>query len=269
MTTIGLKGASGLGDTILAYPIVKYYADRYDVVYYMTDYPELYETLRNVVCSKHEKVNYINIRGGIKHPVNIRFTYCGRKYTEGTSQFQDTCMSAGVPKTLECKIDWTIKNKQNDYRNDKPVCVLSAPYEPFGREDQWGKLLRINNDVMDAIVESYKDRVDFVQIGNKYTLYKVPNVKHDLVNKTSVSDLMDIVSTCDIGLSQIGNLLPMCEALGKKSFTIFSKKALMCDNKFLNSITPDKVVHDRSKNCSIIDDDIDNAVRKFGETINL
>jgi len=263
MSTIGLKGASGLGDTIIAYPIVKYYAERYDTVYYMTDYPELYELLDNVECYPHQKVNYFRLRDGNRHPVDVRFTYCPRKYTPGTSQFQDSCLSAKVPIDLPLKIDLNLAK----YKRDKPYCVLAAPYEPFGREDEWGAVLRIVPKVVQNIVDEYKDRMDFVQIGNDFVLHKIDGT-HDLVGSTTVIELMGLVANADVTLSQIGNLLPMSEALGKKSFTIFSKSGLETENKFISSITPGKTVHYKDLNCSIIDDDR-KAVEKFGRFTHL
>jgi hypothetical protein len=266
---IGLKGASGLGDTIYAYPIVKYYAKMNDEVYYMTDYPEIYETLENVKCSKHQKLNYIVKEDGEKQPVDVRFTYCGRKYTPGTSQFTDSCLSAGIRKPLDLEIPWTIKNKKliakvkRQNKNKKKICILAAPYEPFGREDEWGAILRIKPKIMQNIVNEYKDRVFFIQTGNKYTLHKIKNVDMDLIKKTTVSDLFDLIKICDIGLSQIGNMLPLCECQKKKNFIIYARAGLKCDNRFISSITPEKTTHYRKLNFSAMDNEIDKAVIEF------
>jgi hypothetical protein len=270
-TSIGLKGASGLGDTIIAYPIIKWYAQRYNTVYYMSDYPELYETLPNVKCYPHQKINYFRLGEGNKHPVDIRFTYTPRKYTEGTSQFVDSCMSAKAPDDLKFKIDWEVKNHKlitdiANWADGRKICILSAPYEPFGREDQWGALLRINPDLVQKIVDTYKDKVYFVQIGNSFVLHRIKGIIN-LIEKTTVSDLMDLVRWADFGLSQIGNLLPMCEALNTKNFIIFSKAGLETDNRFLSSITPDKTVHYKHLNTSVVDDNIDKAVEEFGKFI--
>jgi len=255
MSEIRLKGASGLGDTIYAWPIVKWYAQKYDTVHYMTDYPELYETLKNVICYKHLKTN--DLGGG---PVDVRFTYCARKYTPGTSQFEDSVLSAKIHEKLKLKIDWTIKNTDlvNNIisrSDEKKICVLAYPYEPFGREDEWGSMLRINQEVMQILIDRFKDRVFFIGTGNRFVLHKTNNVDMDLHEKTSVSDMMDLISICNLGLSQIGNMLPMCESLGKKNFLIFANKAMVqTENKFINAITPEKTVHYKHLNCSVHDE---------------
>ena len=274
MKTIGLKGASGLGDSIYGYPICKYYSERYDIVHYMTNYPELFKSLDNVVCHEHKKLNYISLDHGVKQPVDIRFTYCGRKYTPGTDQYTDSLMSAKISDDLPLSIPWNIQNKEliktinkKNFLSCKPICLLSAPYEPFGRDDEWGKLLRIDPNIMQSIVDKYKKDVFFIQIGNRYTLHKIDGVHMDLVNETTVSDIMDLASYADISLSQIGNALPIAEAVGKKSFTVFSDKALRCENRFISAITPEKVVHYKDRNTSVIDNNIKKAVESFGKAI--
>ena len=267
---ISLKGASGLGDSIYAYPICKYYAARYETVNIMSKYPVLFQGLKNVNVYDHKKVNYINTPSGDKIPIDIRFTYCGKKYTAGTSQFQDSCESAGIKESINLSIPWKVKNIAlieyiKDVADGRPICMMAAPYEPFGREDQWGKLLRIDSRILYDIVESRPD-VCFVQIGNKYTLHSIETADIDIINETSVSDLMDIASICDIGLSQVGNLLPMCESQCKKTFIIYSRKAVESDNKFISAIVPEKVTHFKKLNTSIYDDDT-NHVKRFNESL--
>ena len=274
MSKLGLKGASGLGDTIYAYPIVKYYAQKHDTVYYMTDYPELYETLPNVKCAKHEKLNYIRLPNGERQPIDIRFTYCARKYTPGSSQFTDSRISAGISEPIELTIPWKTKNNKliddiNKVCGGKKICIIAAPYEPFGREDEWGAILRIKPDIIQNIVDKYKDKVYFIQIGNKFTLHNIKNVDLDLINKTSVSDLFDLIKRCDVGISQIGNLLPLCECQGKRNFIIFNKKAMESENKFISAITPEKTIHYKKLNISVTDDDIKKAVVRFDNLIRV
>lgn len=270
---IGLKGASGLGDTIIAWPIVKYYAKRFDIVNYMTDYPELYETIPNVRCYPHKKLNYMIDAAGRKHPVDIRFTYCPRKYTPGSNQFEDSCISAKVSESIKLEIDWIIQN--DNLVEDilaaslgKKICILAAPYEPFGRDDDFGKLLRIKPDIMQAIVDKYKDKVYFVQVGNNNVLHQIKGIMN-IINKTTVSDLMDLVQVADFTLAQVGNMLPLSEALGTPSFTIFSSDGLKSENRFISSIKPEKVVTYPKINKSVIDGNITEAVEDFGKFIKI
>jgi hypothetical protein len=266
---IGLKGASGLGDSIYSYPIAKHYLKEYKEVYLMTSYPELFETLPSVKTYPHKKLNYIIKEDGMQQPIDIRFTYCGRKYTPGTSQFTDSVMSARINKKLDLSIPWTVKNRNltEDIKaksKGKKICILSAPYEPFGREDEFGAILRIKPTIMQDIVNEFRKDIYFVMVGNKFVLHKIKNVGMDLVDQTRVYDLFDLVKISDITLSQVGNMLPMSECLNKKNFIIYSKKAHESDNKFIAAITPEKVTHYKKLNTSIFDDD-KKHLEKFNE----
>ncbi len=277
MTEIAIKGASGLGDSIYLVPIAKHYSTDYDQINIMTNYPMLFEHLPKVKCYKHEKLNYIRIPGG-QIPINQRFTYGARKYTPGTSQYTDYLMFGNVDTNIPLEMDWAVRsteligNIKKNAMGDK-ICILSAPYVPFGRVDEWGAILRIKPDIMQAIVDKYKNDIYFVQVGNEFALHRIKGVQLDLISKTSVADLLDLVSICDIGLSQIGNLLPLCECLNKKNFLIFSQDAMQSENRFCAAITPDKTVHYKDLNLSVIDnikntsEHIDKCVGMFGELI--
>lgn len=273
MSEIGLKGASGLGDTIYGVAIAKYFSSKYDTVHIMSDYPMLFSHIPNVKCYKYQKLNYIKTpKGDI--PITKRFTYCGRKYTPGTTQFEDSYISIGIEEKLDMSIPWKVRNKElvDDIKKKaagKKICYLQPPYEPFSREDQWGALLRIKPDIMQSIVNKYSDSIFFIQSGSlKWTLHKINNTQMDLVGKTNYVDGLDIISVCDFSIAQIGNTLPMSECHNKKNFIIFADAALKCDNKFLSAITPEKVVHCKQLNCSVIDNEsIDIVLNKFEEFI--
>lgn len=270
--TIGLKGASGLGDSIYGYPIAKYYASKYRKVYYMSDYPELFESIPNVEISPHKKLNYITSSDGIQ-PVDIRFTYCGRKYILGTSQFEDSLLSAKIRENVDLAIPWEVRNEElcdsiREAAHGRKICILAAPYEPFGREDKWGARLRIDHNSMAKIVydRELNEKVFFVQTGNKFVLHNFDGA-YNLICKTSAADLMDLVYISDVCLSQIGNMLPMAECQGKHNFIIFSESAMTCGEKFIEAIIPEKVVHYKKINKSVLDTD-DRIAGEFNEFIN-
>jgi len=277
MSSIAIKGASGLGDTIYLYPIAKHFSTLYDTVHLMSDYPELFESLPKVKCFPHKKLNYIPLGEGKKQPIDLRCTYGPRKHKPGTSQFEDMLIFGkhslkgqnhphwNMPE-LELKIDWSIKNEElvrttKAVAKGRKICVVAAPYEPFGREDEWGAVLRIKPEVIQDICTRYRESILFITIGNKYTLHR-PTVEHDLVEQTTVSDLMDLVSISDICLSQIGNLLPMAEALGKKNFIVFAEGIKQASHPFISSITPQKTIHFKHLNKSVYDSS-DNITESF------
>jgi ADP-heptose:LPS heptosyltransferase len=276
MSEIALKGASGLGDAIYAYPIVKYFASKYDDVYFMSDFPELFEDIPNVKCSKHLKINYIaipNEESIRKRPIDVKFTYGPRKHIPGTSQYQDMCIFAkksykDIPD-LPLKIDWEIHNAEliNTVKlvaKGRKICVVAAPYQPFGREDKWGDEIKIQPESIQYIIDDLKQLGYLcIAIGNKFCLYE-PMVEYNLINQTSLTDLMDLMFICDLAVTQIGNLLPISEALNKKNITIFSSNIPNCTHSFLKAITPEKCVHYKNLNLSLYDDKLDlNKVHEF------
>jgi hypothetical protein len=239
----------------------------------MSNYPELFTTLKNVKVYPHRKLNYIITEDG-KQPIDIRFTYCGRKYTPGTDQYQDSLLSAKVPTYTKLQIPWSIKNKDlakkiMEDAGYRKIVLVSAPYEPFGREDEWGKELRVNHNSFNTIFNDskVKENCYIIQIGNKFALHKV-SCNMDLIDKTSVSDLMDLVSISDVCVSQIGNMLPMSEALNTKNFIVYSSSGLKSENKFIAAITPEKTVHYRKLNTSVIDTD-SNILKRFYDTVGI
>lgn len=276
LTELGMKSQSGLGDAVYVYPIVKHFSPKFDHIYLMNNYPEIFESIKNVSCHRHLKLNYIAIPEGDnvrKIPVNIRCTAGAGKYKQGTSQFEDILAFSGIGQKLDFKLDWSIHNPEliNTIKlvaKGRPVCVVAAPYEPFGRDDGIGADMRINPKSIQRILDKFRKEILFITTGNRYCLHKL-TAEHDLVDQTSVSDLIDIVSISDMTLGQVGHMLPISESLGKKNFLVFAEKSFNSKEKFIRAITPEKVVHYKHLNTSVKDTD-DNIINKFrtftGET---
>jgi hypothetical protein len=272
MTEIGIKGASGLGDNLYLYPIAKHYSTTHDKVYLMSDYPVLFEPLPKVECFRHLKLNYIPIREGEKirkKEIDVRCTYGPRKHIKGTSQFEDMYIFANerfgqsIPK-LKLEMPWEIKNKElidtiklvASKNGPRKIAVVAAPYQPFGREDKWGDEIKIAPETIQYICDELKlMNYLVITVGNEFSLLE-PMVEYNLINQTSVEDLLDLVYISDLCVTQIGNLLPMAEVFGKKNITIFSHNISNCEHKFLRAITPDKCVHYKNLNLSFNDDKI-------------
>ncbi len=265
MAELAIKGASGVGDSVYGYPIANYYSKDYDKIYYMSNYPELFEGIKNVECHRHTKLNYISLpeaESARKKHIDIRFSYAPRKHIPGTSQFEDSCISAGIQSRVELKIPWTVRNtaltrRVRESAKGRKVCIVAAPYQPFGRDDKWGDEIKIDPESIQRIMDDLREQFLFVLTGNKYCLYRPTCTEYDLIDQTSVTDLMDIISTADCCLSQIGNLLPMSEALEKKSVIIFSHKIPDMKHPFLRAITPEKTIHRKDLAYSVTDNNLD------------
>ena len=74
------------------------------------------------------------------------------------------------------------------------------------------------------------------------------------MRKTTDADLFDLVSLADITMGQVGHILPLSECLNTKCFLFFSRAGLSCEEVFINTITPGKVIHKKDIVYSVVDD---------------
>jgi hypothetical protein len=243
MTEKKIKCASGFGDSLYMYPIVKYLIEsgQEESIIVMTDYADIYKC-----ASFKDKLSFVKHS---KDMAQYKISYCGNKYKLGTSQFQDVCLAAGVPTHTDFTIDWKIRNTEliNNIRklssNKKKVCFISAPFKPFGRVDEFGKELTINYKRMDDLIARNKDDYFFIQVCKNIPEYQLNNIDLNLAGKTSISDVLDIMSISDRSMGQIGHILPLSEVFDTKCLLFFSRKGLQCENRFISSIKYEKVVH--------------------------
>jgi hypothetical protein len=226
-----IKGASGLGDAVYLYPIVKHYVTQTQDLRVMTNFPEIYADL------KVKTIPFTKQHG------DVNCNYCNRKYTKGTTQFEDMVINAGL-ENHDIQFEMPYKRKSRfistpfeDDDTGMPLCVLPAPYLPMN--SQKSKELLYNIDVVQELIDENMSFL-FVQVGNDPIARF--EVDYDFCGKTSVNDLLDICSLADIIITPPGNLLPMGEALNKKTFLIFSEKGLKSKDPFISSITPEKLI---------------------------
>lgn len=267
MTEIGIKGQSGLGDSIYLYPIVKHFSPKFDKVHVMTNYPELFGSIENVTCYRHLKLNHVTEETTQREiPISVRASYAGGKHKPGTSQFEDYCLFSGITDKLNLSLPWTIKNKDlesvvKNVAKGRKISIVAAPYQPFGRDDKWGNELCINPESIQSIIDKHNKEFLFIAVGNKYCLDKL-SIEYDLIDKTTIPDLLDLVKMSDICISQIGNMLPMAECMGKKNLIIFADYTRKIkepyrskEESFLSAITPEKCVHYKHLNKSVYDNE--------------
>jgi hypothetical protein len=130
---------------------------------------------------------------------------------------------------------------------------VTAPFKPFGREDNWGKEMTVDFTCMDRLITAKKDDYFFIQTCKDDPIYKLKHIDFNLSRKTTVSDLIDIASLSSVLIGQVGHCLPLAECLNKPALIFFSANGLKCGNKFLESITPEKVIHKKNMIKYIID----------------
>jgi hypothetical protein len=266
-----IKCASGFGDALYAYPIVKHLIEsgKEEKIIVMTDYHQIYD------CAPfRDKISFVRHS---KDYAAYKISYCGRKYKLGTSQFQDVCLAAGVPSDLDFSIDWQVQNtelinsiKKLSKKKGVPICLVSGPFKPFGRVDEFGKELTINYKRVDDLIARNKDDYFFIQVCKKQTEYTLSNIDLNLEAKTTVSDVLDIMSIADRSIGQIGHILPLSEVFKVPCLLFFARKGLTCENRFINSIKYEKVTHYKDIISYCVDDEsdveIDRRWQELGST---
>jgi len=270
-----LKGASGLGDSIYIRMVAQYFYEKDKSTFFliMSDFPDLFIGLPCHIV-RHTKLNEIEYQGRKYHTNKI--SYCGRKYKNDTTQFEDVCIAAGVPKDISYSLDWKIKNntlingiKKSASIKRKPICLITSPYRPFGRIDNWGKEITVNFDCMKKLINSKKNDFYFVMTCKDTPIYRLENIDCNLSMKTNISDLLDIASISNVIIGQIGHALPIAECLNKPALIFFSKNGMSCGNTFLESITPKKTIHKKNLVKHIIDNESDECIRRTFESLNI
>lgn len=244
---IRIKSASGLGDTIYIYPVARHLLDSgFKNITVMTNYPDVFQDLP-VKTIKHTK-----------DWATYKISYAGAKRKKETDQYQDVLIAAGIPISTPLEIPWEIRNNEivehvRKRAKGKKIALISTPYTIFGREDEWGKEYRIDYRKYDEFLSLLRDEYFIVSTGTKEPIYLLNNVDMSMVRKTSVSDLLDLVYDSDTCVYQVGHMLPICEALNKRSFCFFSAVGMSLDNQFLRTITPSKVIHKKDICRGIVD----------------
>lgn len=249
MSELRLKCASGFGDTIYIHPVAKYFLDNGEEdITIMTNYPDIFADLP-VKTTKHTK-----------DWATHKMSYCGRKGKPGTSQFQDVLLAAGVPTDIKLEIPWEVKNryfidKIAKRSKNKPYVLVAAPYKPFGRDDGFGNELTIDYNRYDKLLGCIRSEYYIVQIGHGDRTARLKNIDMDLFGKTTPADVMDLTKESTFGVFPVGHMLPIYECLGKPGMCFFSKSGLDSEQPFINTITPEKVIHDKKNIHHIIDSD--------------
>ena len=262
---IRIKCASGFGDAIYPYPIIQHYIKQGEKdISLMTDFKEIYTGVP------------VKIVPHSKDWASHKISYCRRKYTPGTSQFQDVCLFANVPSDLPLRVNWkpttsnTIESvKAKLSKSGKKLCIFSGPFRPFGRADEFGKEMTIDFKALQKLITHIHKTHYIVIICSDAPIYNYDDIDLDINGETSVSDVLTLVQMADRTIGQVGHILPISEALGTPGLIFFSKKGLQSPERFISAITPEKVIHYKDLVKHIIDDwDMNTIIQRWEDLAN-
>ena len=198
-----IKGASGFGDSIYTRVVVEWLVKhRPDDYLVLTKYPEVFTGLPVKLDDFFKPIE-----------VDYRCTYVSLKSAKGT-QWQNILTTANLPFfpfTSDLKQDIPLKHT-----------LVISPYDPMNG-------VKTSLPMKPLIQEFY----DF--ISNYSPVYFI-NKKFPFL------ELVKLFNESKLIITQIGWAIALAEMLDKPLIAIFTKRALNNDNKFISTITPEKIV---------------------------
>jgi len=256
MTKTVIRGGSGLGDALYLQPIVRHLLmqGRDDLIV-GTDYPAVFSQLK------------VPTTPLVKSQGKIIGHYTGRKSVPGTSQFEDCCIRAGINEPVEMVLNWKPVNKtliNQLKRFGKPILLVSMPRSPMGRNDGFADELMPTQEAYLAVLGTLKKHFLIVQVGSGKALFPLPGIDVDLGNKTCVTDLIDVATAASGMFGYCSFMIPLAESLNKPGLFLWSRRGLESKSAFINTITPEKVLHKPSSLHAVDDWD----VRRISETVD-
>jgi len=231
-----MRGGKGLGDALYVQAAARYLVQRGACLTVCTSWPDVFRPLGDAV----QTVPFT--RAGIDYLAH----YTLRKRFPETTQFQDVCIQAGLPPTVELWLDW--KPAESDLVKQlrdqgKPVVLVQLPRNPMDRKDGFGRELLPDCTVIQRVIDALRGRAYLVQVGAGTPLYRFKGIDMNLANGTTVSELLDVAAVADRVLGYCSFAVPLAESLDKPALFVWSQRGLRSGQDFIKRITPAKVLH--------------------------
>lgn len=228
-----IRGGSGLGDAIYLRPIVEHFIRAGQLVTVCCGYPSVFEGTGATVVP-FDRFN-----------IQILAHYTGGKRRPGTTQWEDVCLSAGVGE-LPLRFDWTVRNtalieRLRTQAAGRPLVIVHGGRVPMARTDGFGRELLPEREAFDAALAAISNCF-LVQVGKADQVYPL-KVDLSLNGSTSVSDLLDLGSSCDAIVGQCSFVIPLAEAFDKPLLIVWAAEGMSpTHHYYISSITPEKVL---------------------------
>lgn len=242
---IRIRGGRGLGDSLYVQSIARHLIEKGNTVEACSDYPDVFRALGGKCIVSPFRRDRID---RLAH-------YSARRQRTESDQFQDCCIQAALPTSIELRLDWQKACQLLDIGvHDRPVVVVQLPRSPMDRHDGYGDELLPDCRIIQRIINRIGSRAFFVQVGKGASRFRFTGIDRDLANQTSVAGLIDIVHASDGCLGHCSFLIPLAESLGKPSLLIWSRRGLRSRNQIIRQLTPKKVIHKPDLLRHVIDD---------------
>lgn len=247
---ISVRAGSGLGDAIYLQSIARHLVERGEKVEVCSDWPEVFRYLP------------VHVAPFRRFPVDRNAHYSMRRHVKDTTQFQDCCIQAGLPKSIDLRLDWEPVRPglvETLQKVGKPIVCVQLPRAPFGRKDGFGMELLPDLRAIQRAIDALKDEAFIVQLGAGEALHNFQGIDLDLSGKTTVSDLIDVAWSASAFLGYCSFFIPLAESLNKPALIVWSRKGLSSPHQVVRQINPGKIPHKLSTR-SVFDDCSNNEI---------
>lgn len=242
-----IRAGSGLGDSIYLQSVVRHLAARGERLIVRSNYPDVFKNL---------EVPVVPMR---KFPECRVAHYTLRKSIQGTSQFTDMCMRAGIAEPVDLTLDW-----ERCFNFPKRSIAVMLPRNPMNRSDGFGHELNPDYRIIDQLISQQTDHF-FIQVGKGKPLFDYSGISLDMANKTSIHELIDACASVDGFIGICSFMIPLAESLNKPYFALWSNRGLKSRTTYIRSITPKKIIHKPGLAHYAIDNEpIDRIRERFG-----
>jgi hypothetical protein len=247
-----IRSGRGLGDSLYLQSVVRVLLSQGRELTVSSDYPEVF---------RHLPVKVIPFT---RNNIDLIAHYTDRKGFKETKQFNDACLRVGIKTKEEIKLDWKVQ-KPEKYEDiisaagNRPIALVMSPRNPMARDDGFGSELLPRQKDYQRLIDSYPNCFK-IQIGRGKLTYKLTNIDLDLVDKTSIEELIDLAYLCSGGLGFCSFIIPLMESFKKPSVIMWTEKTLKSSTSFINTITPTKILYNDNSHF-IMDKDISDGVK--------
>lgn len=231
-----IRCGRGLGDSLYLQSVARHLLAKEPTrLRIKSDYPDVFRPLADRV-----EVAPFDRR------VDIVAHYAMRKGIDGTTQFEDCCIAAGISEPVVLRLDWQVTDRALADRvcaGGKPVLVVQLPRVPMNRTDGFGASLLPDCGAIQRVIDEARQTHTVVQIGAGQPLFRFTGVDINLANETTVAQMIDVVSVADRCLGYVSFLVPLAESFDKPALFVWSERGLRDGHIYVQRITPKKVLH--------------------------
>lgn len=231
---IHINAPRGLGDALHLRAIVLHLLSKGEDVTVFTQWPEVFSDVDVQTLPPDEAVKYPDL-------FSARACFqCLLPQVRKLSQFRNACLQAGVFEPIELNIQWNVRNSALiDEIKGKRVLA----YQPLKRaKNANDALLRPDRGVLRRLVSERSDCFR-VRVGHpEYAEDDDIVCELDLFGKTTISDVIDLVSVCELTISEPSFLSILAQCFDKRFVCLFSRTASQSSVKKVAGVTPERIL---------------------------